>query len=170
MPLLKDGKVIDDVWAFVEDGHELSPGGCITVSLARYLSEHEQLAARNEATGVRLANTDDPALLEPFLAHIHLIELEFPKYTDGRAFSQAQLLRRRLGYAGEIRARGQVLRDQLRLMIRCGFDAMQVEDPEVLADPEAVYDFSEHELSDVYQATADGRDTIFMKRHTRGTP
>jgi uncharacterized protein (DUF934 family) len=169
MPLLKDGKVVDDVWAFVEDGDELSPGGCITVSLGRYLSEHAQLAARNEATGVRLANTDNPALLEPYLPHIHLIELEFPKYTDGRAFTQAQLLRRRLGYAGEIRARGQVLRDQLRLMIRCGFDAMQVEDPEVVADPEAVYDFSEHEFSDVYQATADGRDTIFMKRHTRGT-
>lgn len=167
MPLLKGGKIVDDVWAFVEDGHELSTGGCVMVSLARYLSEHAQLAARNEATGVRLANTDDPALLAPHLAHIHLIELEFPKYTDGRAFSQAQLLRRRLGYCGEIRARGQVLRDQLRLMIRCGFDAMQVEDPEVIADPEAVHDFSEHEFSDVYQSAADRRDTIFLKRHAK---
>jgi uncharacterized protein (DUF934 family) len=165
MPLLKGGKIVDDVWAFVEDGHELSPGGCVTVTLGRYLSEHEQLTARNEATGVRLANTDDPALLAPYLAHIHLIELNFPKYTDGRALSQAQLLRRRLGYAGEIRARGQVLRDQLRSMIRCGIDAMQVEDPEVTASPEAVYEFSEHEISDNYQATADGRATIFMKRH-----
>ena len=50
MPLLKDGKLVDDVWAFVADGHELAPGGCVTVSLKRYLAEHEQLAARNEAT------------------------------------------------------------------------------------------------------------------------
>jgi uncharacterized protein (DUF934 family) len=170
MPLLKDGKLVDEVWSFVADGHEISAGGCITVSLARYLLEHEQLAARNEATGVRLANTDDPALLAPYLSHIHLIELEFPKYTDGRAFSQAQLLRRRLGYTGQIRARGQVLRDQLRLMIRCGFDAMQVEDPEVTADPEMVHAWSASEFSDVYQAAADGCDTIFMKRHARRAP
>src|ERR1043166_2811164 len=111
MPLLKSGKIVDDVWSFVEDGHELSPGGCITVSLGRFLSEHEQLLHRNRTIGVRMANTDDPALLAPFLDQIHLIELQFPKYTDGRAFSQAQLLRRRHGFKGEIRATGQILRD-----------------------------------------------------------
>src|SRR5262249_62370451 len=124
MPLLKGGKIVDDVWAFVEDGHELSPGGCITVSLGRFLSEHEQLLHRNRSIGVRLQNTDDPALLAPFLDKLHLIELDFPKYTDGRAFSQALMLRRRFGYSGEIRAIGQVLQDQLRLMGRSGLDAM----------------------------------------------
>jgi uncharacterized protein (DUF934 family) len=161
MPLIKDGKVVDDVWAFVEDGHELSPGGCITVSLGRFLSEHDQLLARNRSIGVRLANTDDPALLVPFLDQIHLIELQFPKYTDGRAFSQAQLLRRRYGYKGEIRAIGQVLRDQLRLMIRSGFDAVVIDE----ADAEAVYDFSAHEFSEFYQAASDTSETIFQKRH-----
>ena len=77
-------------------------------------------AAETRTIGVRLQVSDDPALLAPFFDQIHLIELQFPKYTDGRAFSQSQLLRRRFGYKGEIRAVGQVLRDQLRLMIRPG--------------------------------------------------
>ena len=160
MPLLKDGKIVDDVWAFVEDGHELSPGGCIVVSLGRFLSEHDQLLARNRSIGVRLAVSDDPALLAPFLDQLHLIELQFPKYTDGRAFSQSQLLRRRYGYKGEIRATGQVLRDQLRLMIRSGFDAMVIDE----GDAEAVFDISAHEFSEFYQSAADTTDTIFVKR------
>lgn len=163
MPLLKGGKVVDDIWAHVEDGHELSPGGCFTVSLGRFLSEHDQLLARNRSIGVRLAVSDDPALLEPHLDRLHLIELSFPKYTDGRAFSQAQLLRRRYGYKGEVRAIGQVLRDQLRLMIRAGFDAMIIDE----ADAEAVYDFSAHEFSEFYQAASDTSETIFMKRHKK---
>lgn len=160
MPLLKDGRIIDDVWAFVEDGHELSPGGCVTVSLGRFLSEHDQLLHRNRTLGVRLSNSDDPNLLAPHLENIHLVELEFPKYVDGRAFSQAQLLRRRHGYRGEIRATGQVLRDQLRLMIRCGFDAMVIDEP----DAEAVYAACAAEFSEFYQATADTAETIFEKR------
>jgi uncharacterized protein (DUF934 family) len=163
MPLLKDGKVVDDVWAFVEDGHELSPGGCIIVSLGRFLSEHDLLLARNRSIGVRLAVSDDPALLAPFLDQLHLIELQFPKYTDGRAFSQAQLLRRRHGYKGEVRATGQVLRDQLRLMIRSGFDAMIIDE----ANAEGVYDFSAHEFSEFYQAASDTTDTIFMRRQKK---
>jgi uncharacterized protein (DUF934 family) len=165
MPLLKDGKVVDDIWAFVEDGHELSPGGCIVVSLGRFLSEHDQLLARNRSIGLRLMNTDDPKLLEPYLDQLHLIEVQFPKYTDGRALSQAQLLRRRLGYKGEIRATGQVLRDQLRLMIRCGIDAMVI-DVGVTgdADAEAVHAFSSHEFSEFYQSASDTSDSIFVKR------
>jgi uncharacterized protein (DUF934 family) len=163
MPLIKNGKVVDDVWAYVEDGHELSPGGCFTVSLGRFLSEHDVLVARNRSIGVRLAVSDDPALLVPHLDRLHVIELQFPKYTDGRALSQAQLLRRRHGYKGEIRAIGQVLRDQLRLMIRCGFDAVVIDQ----GDAEAIYDFSAHEFSEFYQAATDTSDTIFLKRQRK---
>ena len=163
MPLIKSGKIADDIWAFVEDGHELSPGGCITVSLGRFLSEHDQLLHRNRSIGVRLSVSDDPKLLAPYLENIHLIELQFPKYTDGRAFSQAQLLRQRYAYKGEIRAIGQVLRDQLRLMIRSGFDAMMIDE----ADVEAVYEFSAHEFSQFYQTGADAQETIFQKRHRK---
>ncbi len=163
MPLLKSGKIVDDVWAHIEDGHELSPGGCFTVSLGRFLSEHDQLLARNRSIGVRLAVGDDPGLLAPHLDRLHLIELQFPKYTDGRAFSQAQLLRRRHGFKGEIRAIGQVLRDQLRLMIRAGFDAMVVEE----ADAEKVFVDSASEFTEFYQAASDTSETVFMKRHRK---
>ena len=72
-----------------------------------------------------LANTDDPEALAPDLQHLKLIVLDFPKYTDGRAYSQARRLRGRLGYRGELRATGQVLRDQLPFMLRCGFDSFE---------------------------------------------
>ena len=121
------------------------------------------LVARNRSIGVRLAVSDDPALLVAHLDKLHVIELQFPKYTDGRALSQAQLLRRRHGYKGEIRAIGQVLRDQLRLMIRCGFDAVVIDQ----AEAEAVYDFSAHEFSEFYQAATDTSDTIFLKRQRK---
>jgi uncharacterized protein (DUF934 family) len=164
MPLLKNGAVIDEIWAHVEDGHELSPGGCFTVSLGRFLSEHDILLARNEAVGVRLGPTDDPALLADHLSRLHLIEVSFPKYTDGRGYSTAQLLRRRLGYTGELRAVGHVLRDQLGYMVRAGFDAMIYDSK----TPEADFTAANAEFSEVYQATADGRETVFEKRHKAG--
>lgn len=161
MPLLKNGKLVDDCWAFVPDGQELSPGGCVTVSLARFLSQEDQLTARNEAIGVRLEPSDDPKLLVEHFARIGMIELNFPKYTDGRAFSQAELLRRRYGYQGELRAVGQVLHDQLGMMVRTGFDAMVLDS----ANPEAIYQSAVGEFSEAYQPAADGRLSVFEKRH-----
>ena len=76
-----------------------------------------------------LANTDDPGRLGLDLKHLKLVVLHFPKYTDGRAYSQARLLRGRLGYRGELRATGQVLCDQLPFMLRCGFDSFESDQP-----------------------------------------
>lgn len=161
MPLLKDGKVADDVWAYVEDRVELSPGGCISVSLGRFLSEHEILLHRNRSVGVRLQPSDDPHLLAPYLDQLHLIEVVFPRYTDGRGYSIAQLLRRRLGYAGELRATGHVLRDQLGFMVRAGFDAMLMVRP----DAEAAFEAALAEYTEFYQPAADTTETVFVKRH-----
>lgn len=161
MPLLKNGKVAADVWTFAEDGIPAGDGGAVIVTLARFLAEHEVLLASNHPVGVRLTNADDPGVLAPWLDRLELVELSFPKYTDGRAFSQAQLLRRRYGYKGEVRATGQILRDQLRLMIRSGFDAVQFDD----ADAEAIYEISSREFSEFYQAASDTSASIFLKRH-----
>lgn len=76
-------------------------------------------APESEAERRVLANTDDPRALD--LGGVRVVELHFPKFTDGRAFSQAFLLRRRLGFAGEIRATGEVLVDQVLQMQRSGF-------------------------------------------------
>lgn len=160
MPLLKNGKIADDAWVVVGDGQDLPESGPVVVSLARLKADHAGLLAGNHSVGVKLANTDDPGELAPWLEKLGLIVLDFPKYVDGRALSQAQLLRRRYGYTGEIRATGQVLRDQLRLMIRCGFDAMVID----VEDTEAVYEFSAHEFSEFYQSASDTSDSIFVKR------
>ena len=76
--------------------------------------------------GVTLANTDDVAMLGPDMARLALVVLQFPKWTDGRAYSQARLLRGRLRYAGELRAGGDVVVDMLPLLQRSGFDAVQL--------------------------------------------
>ncbi len=73
-----------------------------------------------DASSISMANDADPR--EVSLEGIHRIDLQFPKFTDGRAYSQAFLLRRRLGFKGEIRATGDVLIDQLVAMARTGFD------------------------------------------------
>ena len=78
---------------------------------------------------VALANTDQPAELKSHLGRLKLIVLHFPKFTDGRAYSQARLLRGRLGYRGELRATGSVLRDQLPFLLRCGFDSFESDQP-----------------------------------------
>jgi uncharacterized protein (DUF934 family) len=94
-------------------------------------SENSASGARAKGPGiVELANTEDPRALS--LAGVTRIDLHFPKFTDGRAFSQAFLLRRRLGFKGEIRATGDVLIDQLVQMERTGFDAAVLRDDQNL--------------------------------------
>ncbi|KCZ52341.1 DUF934 domain-containing protein [Hyphomonas pacifica] len=160
MPLIKHGAEIDDIWAYVPDEADLSPGGCITVSLARFRSERDILLARNTDIGVRLAPEDDPHELEDFLDRLQLIEISFPKYTDGRGYSQAQLLRRRFNYAGELRAVGHVLRDQIFYMNRSGFDAYETARADLHQVLEALNEYTE-----VYQPGAAGQVPVFRKRH-----
>jgi uncharacterized protein (DUF934 family) len=165
MPLIREGRLAEDVWTHAPDGAPL-PAGPATVSLKRWLAEAPELAGRNAPAGVRLDPADDPAALAPHLSRLALIEVSFPRYTDGRGYSQAQLLRRRHGYRGELRAVGHVLRDQLRLMARAGFDAVVIDHP----DPEGVWRSAVAEFSEAYQPAADGRMTVFEKRHAAARP
>lgn len=166
MPLLKGGKRVEGVRVFVEDDAPLPPGGDFIVSARRFAAEKDGLLAHNPPIAVRLGPADDPMALADHLDRINLIEVVFPKYTDGRGYSTAGLLRRRLGYKGELRAVGQVLHDQLNLMVRAGFDAM-ILDPAALGDrdPETVYREALGFFSESYQAASDGRETVFAKRH-----
>ena len=113
-----------------------------------------------------LANTDDVLALGERLAGVKLVVLHFPKFTDGRAYSQARLLRERLGYTGSLRATGAVFLDQLPFMLRCGFDSFESEQKgfaEALAKARTLF-------SVVYQPTGDGRATagqLRVKRRNR---
>ena len=124
---------------------------------------HRIRAAGPETPARTLANTEDVALLAGEIDQLNLIVLDFPKFTDGRAYSQARLLRERLGYRGELRASGVVLRDQLPFLLRCGFDSFESDQPgfaEALAKARTLF-------SVVYQPTLDGRATAAELRLQR---
>ncbi len=163
MPLLRNGKLAEDTRAFVADGEPAGEGAIVSVK--RFLAERDTLLVRNEQLALRFEPNDDPLALADVLDRVSLIEVSFPKYTDGRGYSTAQLLRIRLGYTGELRAVGHVLRDQLAYMVRAGFDAMIYDSK----TPEADFIAANGEFSEVYQATADGRETVFEKRHKPGS-
>jgi uncharacterized protein (DUF934 family) len=103
--------------------------------------------------GVVLPNTADVESLHAELPRWALLVLQFPKWTDGRAYSQARLLRTRLRFAGEIRATGQVLVDMLPLLHRSGFDAVQLRDDQSLESAErALRFFVSHYQGDVHES------------------
>ena len=159
MPLIKHGRIADEDWAFVADDAPLGDGQ-VSVTLARFKAERDSLLGRNAPLGVRLSPEDDPAELAPYLEKLSLIEVDFPKYTDGRGYSQAQLLRRRYGYEGELRAVGHVLTDQILYMHRSGFDAYETARADLSNVVKALEEYSEF-----YQPAADGSVSVFRKRH-----
>ncbi|MFQ5953599.1 MAG: DUF934 domain-containing protein [Kiloniellales bacterium] len=163
MPLIKDGRLADDPWVTLADDVAPPAGGPVIVSLERWQADRDRLAGRNEWLGIRLMSDQSPSLIADDLGRFDVVALEFPKFTDGRAYSYARLLRERYGYKGEVRAVGDVLRDQFLFMHRCGFDAFEVAD-EKIADAwlEAISEF------DVwYQPAADDRTPVMAQRHSR---
>jgi uncharacterized protein (DUF934 family) len=158
MPLVKGGKIVDDPFAHVADGAEL-PQGCVLVSAARFLEDPEALLKRGKV-GVIWPNSRDVDDLVPYLDRVAAVALVFPTFRDGRAYSQARLLRERYSYRGELRATGQVLRDQFVFMLRAGFDAFDVKKQ---ADAEA-FAQTVHRYSVFYQPTGDGRITALHRR------
>ena len=120
----------------------------------------DNFGEQTNAAAVRIEPGDDARALLPFLGRLKLVEVNFPAFTDGRGYSAARILRE-AGYAGELRAVGDVLVDQLFAMRRCGFDSFAPQAPLDPADAEAAL----ARWADVYQATADGRPAIWKKRH-----
>jgi uncharacterized protein (DUF934 family) len=162
MPLLKNGESIADPWQHIAAGEAVPPTGPVAVPFDRWQAERETLLTRNAPVGVRLPNTQRVADLAADLGRLELIVLEFPKFVDGRAYSQARLLRERYGYRGELRATGDVLRDQLQFMQRCGFDAFEIADPNAVA----IWRAAVNEIEVVYQAAADDRTPAMQLRRS----
>ena len=161
MALIRQGRIVPDPWVSVADGDALpGDGRPAIVALARWQAERAALLRHDGPLGIRLAPDQPPALIADDLHRFDLVALDFPKFTDGRAYSQARLLRQRWRFAGEIRATGQVLRDQFLFMLRAGFDAFEVKkqsDAEAFANTVKRY-------SVFYQPTGDGRITALHRR------
>ncbi|MGD2134146.1 MAG: DUF934 domain-containing protein [Maricaulaceae bacterium] len=160
MPLIKDGKVVEDGWVALDDEAAPPNAGDVIVSYARVLDDASTLLQRDGRLGVRVSSSDEIEALVPHLPSLHLVALEFPKYRDGRAYSSARLLRERYGFEGELRAVGDVLRDQLFFMVRCGFDAFEIDH----ADAAKAFAEAVNEFSAVYQPTGDGRRHVWAAR------
>ena len=131
MQIIKDQQIIDDSWSYVADDAELKAGD-ISVSLARWKKDKQQLLQSNGKVGVRIGPADSVEDLAADLNDIPLIELDFPAFADGRIFSHAWLLRGRYNYQGELRATGHFMRDQVYYLSRVGVNAFSLEKAEDL--------------------------------------
>src|SRR5258707_9504796 len=115
MPLVKHGKITNDTLVHVVDDGEIPGEGAILISAARFLEDAEGLSRRVGRTGVIWPNNPDVDDLVPYLDRLAVIPLVFPTFPGGPAYSQARVLRGRHGFKGELRAPGQVFRDQFRV-------------------------------------------------------
>jgi uncharacterized protein (DUF934 family) len=160
MPLVKNGNITDDSFIHLADTAALPASGDILLSAARFLEDPDAALRRTAKVGVIWPNSRDIDDLVPYLERLAAVALVFPTFRDGRAYSQARLLRERFSWRGELRATGQVLRDQFVFMLRAGFDAFEVKkqsDAEAFAQTVKRY-------SVFYQPTGDGRLTALHRR------
>ena len=125
MPLVKAGQIVEDRYVRVLDDAPIPEGVPVIVTGQRFISDAADLVARDAPVGVLWPNDRRVAELAPWLKDLSLIALVFPKFRDGRAYSQARLLRERHDYRGELRATGDVLRDQFQFLVRAGFDPLR---------------------------------------------
>ncbi|MCI0749299.1 MAG: DUF934 domain-containing protein [Nevskiales bacterium] len=171
--IIRDQRIVTDDWCRLDDAAPLPAAGRVIVSLARWRAETPVLKARGDV-GVAIPSELDVAELQDDLPHLPLIALYFVfiqprpeggRTFDGRAYSQARVLRERHGFRGEIRATGDVFRDSMFYMHRCGINAFEVKPGQDLDDAlNAFKDFTLH-----YQGAADDPIPLFHRRRQADT-
>ena len=147
-----DGAIVDNQWQRLEADaleNDVPAQGKIIVPLAYWQQNRDALIARGDVA-VWLAPGEEPKDLEDDLASLPLVAIHFPAFKDGRGYSYARELRTRYNFEGEVRATGDVLRDQLFYMTRCGFNAFEVrEDRSIEEALQGLKDFSVTYQADV---------------------
>jgi len=165
--IIKDKAIVADDWNLIKlaEGETADavavPAGKQIVPLAVWLAQKTTLAARaaNGEIGVWLASDERPEQLKEDVATLALIAVDFPTFADGRGYSIAFNLRARVGYTGEVRAIGDVLRDQLFYMSRVGFNAFATREDRSIEDAlKGLSDFS-----DAYQTSWDQKSPLFRR-------
>lgn len=166
--LIKNGRIVPDDWQVVSPAeHEAPeavalPAGKIIVPLAVWRARRDELAARPD-TGVWLTSSDDPTDIANDVADLTVVAIHFPKFADGRGYSTAILLRTRYGYTGELRAIGEVLRDQFNYLGRCGFDALQPAEGRYTREQLASALASLADFTEPYQASITPAEPLFRR-------
>lgn len=149
----------NDAFTHVSDDEGLASGEVI-LSLTRFQTDGDRLLHEGRRVGVRLESHEEAEALAYDLSRVALVALVFPKFRDGRQYSNARVLRERLNYTGEIRAVGDVLLEQAVFMVRAGFNAFEPADG---STPEQ-WERRIHRFRHVYQRAADGRPPAFAER------
>lgn len=161
--LIKNQDIIDDSYQLLEtapSAEQLLPQGNLIVPVAEWLNNQHRYTAHEGKVGVWFDSHEEPELLAEQIQSLPVIAVNFPQFTDGRGYSTGRLLRERFGFMGELRAIGDVLRDQLFYMARCGFNAFAVRADRCIHDAlHGLTDFSE-----TYQAAADQPQPLFRRR------
>jgi uncharacterized protein (DUF934 family) len=163
MRLVRGGRVVADEYVRVLDDAPIPDGVPVIIPAARFIADADDIARREAPTGVLWPNNRRVSELAPYLDQLALVALVFPSFKDGRAYSQARQLREQYGFHGELRATGNILRDQFLFLLRAGFDAYEVvkdADAEVFAQAVSRY-------SVFYQPAGDRRTPALRARLQR---
>lgn len=161
--ITQDGTIKQDNWVVVPrpaEGDSLSiPDQPALIPMDLWLAGKEHFEG-HENIGVWLDSHDEPEMLEGMVNELPIIAVNFPKFSDGRGYSIARLLRERLGYRNELRAIGDVLLDQLQFMKRCGFDSYVLRADKDINKAAKCLNF----FSETYQAATDSDVPLFRRR------
>jgi len=158
MQVIEKRQIVDDGWVLSPAGAAVPPEGDVIVPLAAWNEHQKDPRPRAGRLAVLLQSDERPEQIEA-LERAPLVAIAFPRFADGRGYSSARLLRERLGYTGDLRAVGNVLRDQLFYMMRCGFSSFALEPGKDLEGALAAFD----DFSTAYQAAADDPRPLFRR-------
>ena len=153
MALVIDGKLATDPYVRIAAGDAVPDSGAVLVPLTTWTAQADALAQRSDPIGVLLGSDESPEALAGAVDQLQLIALDFPTFRDGRAYSYARLLRERYGYAGELRAVGDVQLEQLHYMERTGFNAFEIDSDDPIRDLET----ANRDFTTWYQPSGDRR-------------
>ncbi len=158
MRVIKDRQILDDSWQLLPSDAPVPASGDVIVSLKQWNAWNGAPSERSGRVAVVLHSDERPEQIEG-LERLQLIAIDFPKFVDGRGYTSARLLRERLGFKGELRAVGEVLRDQLFYMHRCGIDSFALKAGKDIEGALAAYD----DFSIAYQPAADDPRPLFRR-------